>query len=435
MPCNGGVEGFTKPSIVRTLSRVVGFMSKTHCEVSRQGRLFDHLALGILAALPPISVISTRSAPLVLGIFTVLALIGRWRDGALGEVKSRVLAAFRSWPAAAIAVGLIFVWISCLWSPDASFSAEYAAQLTGNAILITIAVAVVPALPLRWCAFAIMAGVIVGGAMILIEFVTGGGILLALGQPPVGAYRLNRVVVTTVVIALIALAFWRGGREKWPSFLVIGFVAWVSMVSESGAGMLGLLAGIIALAIAFLAPSSVLRMIAIAAVAITIAMPALAPEVNTIMPASAHKVMRGASSEVRGEIWRLYARIGQEHPLRGFGLEASRFIVDTDYADGLSPFAIELLEYGHPHNAPLQAWFELGVLGPAVIAFLLFVLAIRLDRSERELKPYLAAVFAALFSIACISHGAWQAWWVSVIGVSFVWWRILLLARAQARAA
>jgi hypothetical protein len=386
----------------------------------------DKLALFLLGFLPVITVLSTRSAPVVLLLFTLAAGGARIADGevaALGRaLKDMILR-----PAALLlTAGLILIWASVLWTPEPGFSAGYAAQVVGNAILITLACLVAPRvhLPTAWRVIA--AGLAVASVMIVIELLTGGGILALLGQPPVGAYRLNRVIVTVVVMTPIMAAFAsRTGHLRLTSVLAVVVFA-TAVVSSSGAAVMGWAAGALALVLALAAPYAMVWVAGMGAVCLCLAMPFLAPEVNNLIPSHLHELMAGASSQIRGEIWRIYAQIGQENPLFGFGLEASRFIVNTSHSEGLSADAITLLSYGHPHNAPLQVWFELGFVGALILAGLLVIVTRRMDRLPTALKPYAVATFSVLFSVACISHGAWQAWWISVIGAVFVWWHIFV---------
>jgi O-antigen ligase len=94
------------------------------------------------------------------------------------------------------------------------------------------------------------------------------------------------------------------------------------------------------------------------------------------------------------------ARIA-EHPLRGWGLDASRTF---GTAIGL-----------HPHNGAIQAWLELGVLGAALMALAWAVGFRRLVRDERSLVSAAAAGSAAVYLFfGSVSFGVWQEWWLAL---------------------
>lgn len=394
-------------------------------------RLAD-VAVAVLAALPAVMVLSTRSAPVVLALFTIVAFAARLGAGQGRKMATKALRLLMTPLAALTGCGLALMAASLWWTPDPAFAGEYLAQLVGNAVLIALAVMVAPAVDRRKAGTALAAGLVAATALIVFEFMTRGGIMSLFGQAYPGPYRLNRVVVTTVVLLPLAAAFTVRDRG-WsiPAALTIA-IGVMAALSSSGAGVMGFGVGLLSLAVAAIAPRVMVWAFGLGAVALCVAMPILAPHVNDVIPPSLHAAMASASSEVRGEIWRIYAALGQDNPMWGYGLESSRFIVHTGVAAGLSPEAVELLSYGHPHNAPLQVWFEFGFVGALIAAGMMFIATRRMDRMPEDLKPYAATSFAVIFAIACVSHGAWQAWWISLIGAVLVWWRIRLTALAEA---
>ena len=119
----------------------------------------------------------------------------------------------------------------------------------------------------------------------------------------------------------------------------------------------------------------------------------------------------------RLDIWRFAAdRIG-EHPLRGWGLDASR----TWPGAGGIPL--------HPHDAALQLWLELGVPG-ALLGALFFGSLFAWLAAERERDPAVAAAGAASATayivIGALSFGVCQEWWLALGALA---WAALLLAR------
>lgn len=121
--------------------------------------------------------------------------------------------------------------------------------------------------------------------------------------------------------------------------------------------------------------------------------------------------IQSASIPERLEVWNFVAENIAKKPILGHGVEATRFLK----SDHIMP------EFGtntviHPHNAILQVWLEMGVLG--VMLALLFVILMfrRMGASDpREQKDYLA-LFAGIFCVLCIGYGLWQAW---LLGMMF----------------
>jgi O-antigen ligase len=105
----------------------------------------------------------------------------------------------------------------------------------------------------------------------------------------------------------------------------------------------------------------------------------------------------------RLRIWSFVAeQLARTFP-RGAGLDASRMF----------PGVIPL----HPHSAPLQVWYELGLVGAAIqIGFWLWLWRRIGDcaRRDRLYGSTAAATATAYFTINAVSFGQWQAWWLAV---------------------
>jgi O-antigen ligase len=73
---------------------------------------------------------------------------------------------------------------------------------------------------------------------------------------------------------------------------------------------------------------------------------------------------------------------------------------------------------------PLQVWAETGLAGVLVALGLLLWGVVRpLSRLEaRRLAPRFAA-FAAILAVALVGHGAWQGWWLALLGATIIWFR------------
>ena len=69
-----------------------------------------------------------------------------------------------------------------------------------------------------------------------------------------------------------------------------------------------------------------------------------------------------------------------------------------------------MLGVGHPHNAALQIWVELGAVG-AALAFLIFAFLLRsIARLYADAAAPRLALVAGAGMVALVGHGAWQGW-------------------------
>lgn len=109
------------------------------------------------------------------------------------------------------------------------------------------------------------------------------------------------------------------------------------------------------------------------------------------------------SWDARLNIWAFAADHIQDHPFRGWGLDASRTFGD----------AIPL----HTHNAQLQLWLELGAVGAALVGAFFCWLAHGVTRAAETDRGAAAMSGAALTSylvVGALSFGVWQEWWIAV---------------------
>jgi len=112
------------------------------------------------------------------------------------------------------------------------------------------------------------------------------------------------------------------------------------------------------------------------------------------------------SLEVRQQIWRFSAERALEHPIFGWGLEASRAIPNYGEETLLSKGGAIISN--HTHNIPLQLWLELGIPGLALFGWFLF-------RVKRHIgQPMAQAILLYMLVFAVLSAGFWRPRWVAI---------------------
>ena len=110
-------------------------------------------------------------------------------------------------------------------------------------------------------------------------------------------------------------------------------------------------------------------------------------------------------------IWQFAAAKIEERPILGWGFNGSRKIPGGKDNLDASEAALPL----HPHNAAMQWRLELGLLG-ALFGAGLFVTATVSARRRAKGRIEQAGAVAAItsaFTIAMLSFGIWQSWWMS----------------------
>jgi len=125
--------------------------------------------------------------------------------------------------------------------------------------------------------------------------------------------------------------------------------------------------------------------------------------------------------------WEFADRHIERRPLLGHGLHASRHLEQGDAAVPVPPDCPSNRAHAlqrnarnmplHPHNAAIQIWLELGMLGAAAFTALLGFATVRAERltAPRLHKAAFAATSAAAFTVTLVSFGIWQGWFVATL--------------------
>jgi len=120
------------------------------------------------------------------------------------------------------------------------------------------------------------------------------------------------------------------------------------------------------------------------------------------------------SSLHRLYIWQFSMGKIMEHPLLGWGFDASPFIPGGhDLIAGRSQDYWRYLPL-HTHNSIIQLWLELGILGPILLAVIFAgaVFAVRKSSLPVGAKASLTAIIIGYFTIGLTGFGIWQFWWI-----------------------
>jgi O-antigen ligase len=110
----------------------------------------------------------------------------------------------------------------------------------------------------------------------------------------------------------------------------------------------------------------------------------------------------------RVDIWTFTSERMAEKPLLGWGLDASRTF------KGHIPL--------HPHDAPLQLWFELGAVGAVLGAAIWALIFWRFAQAAASRRLYAAAGCATAWCamvIGAFSFSLWQEWWICLVALGF----------------
>lgn len=124
----------------------------------------------------------------------------------------------------------------------------------------------------------------------------------------------------------------------------------------------------------------------------------------------------------RLNIWAFATERILEHPMRGWGIDASRSFGS----------AIPL----HTHNAPLQIWLELGAFGAAMAAaFYAWIIdgVLAWTAADRRDGAMAAGALVSYLVVSGFSFGVWQEWWLALGALAVIACGIAQKTSASAR--
>ena len=393
-------------------------------DVSRTtGRLWEASAL-VLAAMPLAMAIAHRSSPLVLTLATLLALAALATEGRVRAFYDDARAALATAVGCATLALMGWAGASILWSetPPTSLQAFVEFFLTlgaaaGLALLL-------PGRVSRQVVWIAAGAVALACTSMLFELATGMALRRAIGVR-IATYIFNRPVLTAVIV-VAPLMLWLDGRRKGriAQILLMVLVAVTAAISESGSAVLGVLTLVLAYCAARAVPRATLAGLALATVAALGTAPVIGDIAQRVIPAAVHGELASSHSRDRVEIWRSFGAAIRAAPIVGAGFGASPKLDAASEAARVPPELQILLGAGHPHNAAIQIWAELGVVGAVLAGFVLLLMLRAVSRLPFRQLTFAVPFVAAACAVSLVGHGAWQGWWAASLGTAVVWFRV-----------
>ncbi len=390
------------------------------------------LAIGLFLAVAPMAAVLQYRALAPLALVAMLAAV---LVAVLAAAPGAVVEAPRSgtrpwWPdrttglAAALALALMgWGMVSALWSVNPARSLMEGARMGALVLLAAAAAQALAGAPARRLAPWLLGGLLLGAVLTIADQQSGHWLRAAVrGRREwdvVMGFGLKPAATVLALLLPLALALPIG--RVWKGLaLLLALAAIFGMPAQSA--KIGVVVGLGAFLLVLLAGARAARGIALAAALSILLTPLLLgavlarnPDVSAMQGSAAHRVL----------IWDFtLARIA-ERPVLGWGMEAARAIPGGEERVATA----DLLRFGlggqrewfevvraqklplHTHNAALQIWLELGLVGAVLAAGLVLALG------WRATDPGAAGAFACAIAIASLSYGVWQGWWLCLLAM------------------
>ncbi|WP_439598072.1 O-antigen ligase family protein [Falsiroseomonas sp.] len=372
----------------------------------------------LLAVAPAMAVLQFRTMALAVTLALLAAVVThRLARGAWPWPRMN--------PVAWLAVALLgWCGVAALWSPEPVRALQ---TIGGLAALLGLALMTARALAEeaagRRLAFALAGGLALGLALAALDHATGNWLRLAVrGFPEMPAISFGLKPAVSLMVLLLPLVVAVPMAWALRAVLLAAGLA-VALWLPADSAKIAAVAGLVAAGAVALLPRAAPRLAALAFAAFSLAAPLVfafglsqAPSLEPIPRSAAHRVL----------IWDFVVDRIAEKPLLGWGMESSRAI-----PGGSDTFGVETLDrYGlnspearhwfglpsarrlplHTHNAALQIWLELGLVGALLGAALGAAALLAAGASPAGFGMAVSAVVTGQ-----LSFGVWQPWWVASV--------------------
>jgi O-antigen ligase len=130
------------------------------------------------------------------------------------------------------------------------------------------------------------------------------------------------------------------------------------------------------------------------------------------------------SARARIVLWKYTASLVPHAPIIGVGAYSTEVL---DQRRGpvatLPDEPVALRTARHSHNIYLQVWYELGVIGAALLALIGASAVGAIRRLSAKVQPYALATFATSAAMAATSWSLWQEWFLAAFALAavFIW--------------
>ncbi|MGO4524279.1 O-antigen ligase family protein [Microvirga sp. 2MCAF35] len=376
----------------------------------------DNIGHGLIVLLPIAMAAANRSSPLFLACAAFCVLASRLASGAIRLDRS----AFGTIPtgvAFLVLCGIAYPLISLAWAirPDLGLFSW------GEAVLPAVSSAVLivgwrAAPPPRWMAGALAATMLITAGLITVELLLDFPLRRLLSHR-IDGFIYNRPVVTLLLLlapVLVLVGFRRNRMFCLPLlFLVVATI----LLSDSEAAKLGLLTATGTFALSYAPFIWVRRLLTIALLGLIWMQPFFGSVMRSV-PDTVIEATKAGHSRERIALWQAFSDVTHHYPVFGTGFGSSPQMGSHPVAANIDRAYRQMLRIGHPHNAFLQVWVELGAVGALLLSALILWILSCLSRASADIRRVGLMTLMMASAIALVSHGAWQGWWIAAVALA-----------------
>ena len=233
------------------------------------------------------------------------------------------------------------------------------------------------------------------------------------------------LAATALYIGPWSLAVWK--RFSRPVAATgIAFGTGLLLLGQTDAVVLSIVAGAVVGALTFFFTRGMPRILAVVIALGVLAAPAIPSLIPSPLGAGQSLPFLSPSGMHRVVIWQNTVKHIRENPVLGGGFDTARALYgvkdkvkyfsskdtgEVTWSANYEPIPL------HPHNGFLQVWLELGAIGAVILLGLLLAVIRAIDRfvPGRVNRAASLGMATVWLTIASLSFGAWQSWWLTSV--------------------
>jgi hypothetical protein len=376
----------------------------------------DIIGHGFIVALPVAMVLANRSSPLFLSCAAVFMATAHLLSGNGASFLS-VLRRMHTGAFIGLVGAVAYALVSLAWTirPEAAFFAlgEAVIPLLAGAVLI-IRWRIAP--PPPWLFEALAKAMLIAAGLIALELLLDFPLRQVYGGR-LGSFVHNRPVVTLLLLLWPVLSWALVCGRKKLSLILLSALTIMIAISDSEAAKLGLLAAIGTSILIYAFPKQISRIMIVGLLSFIWIQPIFGDIVANLTPSRLIELTKAGHSKERIEIWQAFGEVARKHPAIGTGFASTAVMKEHPVMREIARNLRRPLRMGHPHNAYLQVWVELGVPGALILSWLTLWGMRRLSEQTVSTRRMGFNALMCASAIALVSHGAWQGWWIAALAL------------------
>lgn len=367
----------------------------------------------LLLVLPLVQVFSSRAAPAFVAFAVLICLVAHIATPGISygfdarKSSHRVISIIRP----CLIIAWLWAVLSLAWGAEVSLGIKAVLNMALGLCAAWFLGRQFSRIPDFRIAVVLVLGMIMGAAALLFGLENAGWVA-GLADNSHRAFDYNRNAIALVFLACPAALF-LGRHRILDVFILLALAGILFSVfrSDSETAKLAILVGLAAFIASYFI-KQVQQLSGLFVAGVFLCMPFVVPVISKMTTLLHPEFIKSGHAAHRLGIWRGYADAILENPIFGWGMRSDRYVGALPeyqrYAQD-SGFEGDFLS---PHNAALELWVNLGLVGIAPVVLVLLLLGF-MKTGSRLHRASLTALFVTAASTSLTGSSIFQGWLIA----------------------